>query len=569
MVSHHINPGVVTDPKRPYGGLVPSQPKGQRAYYDAAAYNHQLAQHQAFTTQAATQAANTTRNPYMAPHPAPQQQGGHGQAQAPPPPPPPPQNSGSYQNSPDVPMSGVVSYQPQQMHSHSTYGSGGPQGRAPLTHQNSSGHLGGGSGSGGGQYTAPPPPPPGAPPQAHLSPSSGSSGSNQPSSARARANTINQMDAIPPALARLQHMNQDVIGGRNALTPVLNRDDAMREWERRQQGGKTAQVPAYPQLEYLQQQAEMAAASGQMNAWGVAPAVGGPLGMHPGAAGHVMGHRYPPPQPSKLSHSYHPPQSAGSSSTLLVDDDSSTGVGPSGGSSSASTRRDAILSNVRTAARADGVGPPPGAAGGVGGAVQLSSSMSISSPPQAYAGNMTVTGNRYAATYGGPPSSSTSQQQNQQHQSQNSNGGNGGAGGVFDSIDRRTDIGNMYVPMQPDNYQPPPPPQQTQYGGGPARHVVAPPQQAVPTSFYGAGVVPSGAPPPSQGPGPGGQAGPGGQRNPFTSMPVPDTPAGVGPMGVGIGGTIVPGVAIGGMGGVGGMGKPDVRRGNGMDAWPR
>ncbi|KAF7984222.1 hypothetical protein HWV62_16024 [Athelia sp. TMB] len=74
---------------------------------------------------------------------------------------------------------------------------------------------------------------------------------------RHRANTINQMDTVPPALARLQHMNQDVIAGRNALTPVLNRDDAMREWERRQTGKPPAAQP-YPQLEYLQQQAELA-----------------------------------------------------------------------------------------------------------------------------------------------------------------------------------------------------------------------------------------------------------------------------------------------------------------------
>lgn len=56
------------DPKRPYGGLVPSQPKGTRAYQDAASYNQTLAQHQAYTAQAqaATQAANNAfRNPYI------------------------------------------------------------------------------------------------------------------------------------------------------------------------------------------------------------------------------------------------------------------------------------------------------------------------------------------------------------------------------------------------------------------------------------------------------------------------------------------------------------------------
>ncbi|KAJ7467202.1 hypothetical protein FB451DRAFT_1561079 [Mycena latifolia] len=73
-----------------------------------------------------------------------------------------------------------------------------------------------------------------------------------------------QRASTPPALARLLRMNQDVIAGRNALTPVLNRDDAMREWERRQ-AGKPSAAQWYPQLEYLQQQAEMAAVAGTTN----------------------------------------------------------------------------------------------------------------------------------------------------------------------------------------------------------------------------------------------------------------------------------------------------------------
>ena len=59
-----------SDPKRPFGGLVPSQPKGTRAYQDAASYNQHLAQHQAYTAQAqaASQAANNVfRNPYITP----------------------------------------------------------------------------------------------------------------------------------------------------------------------------------------------------------------------------------------------------------------------------------------------------------------------------------------------------------------------------------------------------------------------------------------------------------------------------------------------------------------------
>lgn len=218
---------------------------------------------------------------------------------------------------------------------------------------------------------------------------------------RARANTINQMDvAVPPALARLQHMNQDVIG-RNALTPVLNRDDAMREWERRQQGKPLAAQP-YPQLEYLQQQAEIAAASG-MSAWG---------GSHS---------RYPPP-PSKLSHSYQP--------TMMAEDESGT-------------RRDAVVSNLRTAANI------------------------LPTSTQTYANNLTATANRYPANYS----------QNQ-------------PAAAFDAIERRSDMGNMYVPMQPDPYQsynvgPPP------SSAGTVRHVAAA-SQPVGTSFYGPSVVPAG-----------------------------------------------------------------------------
>lgn len=543
----HISPSV-SDAKRPYGGLVPPAPKGQRPIFDAAAYNHQLAQHQAYTAQVASQAANVTRNPYIVAHP-PQQPSGQAA-------------SSSYQNSPDV---NVVPYQPQQHHTHSHTQYAGQNTNRGLSHQNSAGQLASNAGPTPGSATGPYAPPThsggGGVNQPHLNPPSGSGGG--PGSAtyypnsRARANTINQMDAVPPALARLQHMNQDLIGGRNALTPVLNRDDAMKEWERRQQGGKPAQVQPYPQLEYLQQQAEMAAAGG-LSGWGANVAAAAALGMHP----HAHNHRYPPP-PSKLSQSYHP-------QNLLVDDESS--------------RRDAIISNVRTVARGDNgppnqqgqqqqsalstvpisgtqqVPPPPPQSGGLygsgggGAAFSVLSPNTISSPPQAYGSNMAVTGNRYAATYGGPQPPPP---QSQQHQV---NGGVSAGGGAavasFESIDRRGDMGNMYVPMQPDNYHQQQHQHQYAGPGNPApqaapRHMVAPPQQAVPTSFYGAGVVPTGVTQSHSQQGQQGQVqqnqqGPQQQRNPFTSMPIPDN-------GVGMGG----------------IGKPDVRRGNGMDPWPR
>ncbi|KAM6502043.1 Protein kinase-like domain containing protein [Amanita muscaria] len=382
------------DPKRPYGGLVPSQPKGTRAYQDAATYNHHLAQHQAYTAQAqaASQAASVYRNPYITP-----------QSQN------PPAVTSSYA----VTSDGASTYSSQQLNQHPQHAQFASN-QAPSQHriaqqQSSTGQPG----MGNSVY-------PNHPSMAsmnantHLNP-------NVPSTSyfpttRARANTINQMDTIPPALApalaRLQHMNQDVIGGRNALTPVLNRDDAMREWERRQTGKPIAAQP-YPQLEYLQQQAEAAAASGFTN-WA------------------SSSNRYPPP-PSKLSHSFN----------IAVDNENA--------------RRDTVMSNVRNAARAENPN-----------AIYGSGSM-MTSPGQSFTGSSTAANNRYATTY---------PQQPQQPGST-----------PFDSLDRRTDIGNLYVPMQPDQYQsyaPTVPPASN------ARHVAAPAQGMAAASFYGAGIVPSG-----------------------------------------------------------------------------
>lgn len=369
------SPSSASDTKRPYGGLVPSQPKGTRAYTDAATYNHHLAQHQAYTAQAQSQAASTFRNPYINP-----QNSQH--------------TTSNYNPSSEAVTSAYQTQQPPPASSQQQHAQFVPNPPAvahrSLTHQSSTGHLG--SVQSGAQYTNHAA---GAPLSAgHLAPSVPAN--PYIPSHRARANTINQMDsAVPPALARLQHMNQDVIGGRNALTPVLNRDDAMREWERRQQGKAAAPQP-YPQLEYLQQQAEIAAASG-FSAWG---------------GSHI---RYPPP-PSKLSHSYQPPP--------IVEDDGSS-------------RRDAVMSNVRSAANA------------------------VPSQNQAYSSNPATGGNRFAGNYS----------QNQVS--------------AFDSVERRADIGNMYVPMQPDPYQGYGPPSTS------VRHVAAP-VQTLGSSFYGGSVIPSG-----------------------------------------------------------------------------
>lgn len=243
-------------------------------------------------------------------------------------------------------------------------------------------------------------------------------------------------DAIPPALARLQHMNHDIISGRNALTPVLNRDDAMREWERRQ-AGKAAAAQPYPQLEYLQQQAELAAAG--MTNWGQART-----------------HRYAA-QPSSLSQSYQP-------TTSMVMDESD--------------RRDAILSNVRNAARADQT--PQSSYGS-------SNTANLSSPPQAYSGASATATTRYTGSYP------------QQLQSTS----------PLDTIDRRADIGNLYVPMQPDQYQSYAQTNQASPSHAQTHHDISSQhatvqQSNVAPSFYGPAVVASGGVPNN------------GHRNPFS-----------------------------------------------------
>ena len=304
---------------------------------------------------------------------------------------------------------------------------------------------------------------------------------NPPSNAyypnsRTRANTINQMDRIPPALARLQHMSQDVIGGRNALTPVLNRDDAIKEWERRQSGKATAAQP-YPQLEFLQQQAELAAASG-ITSW-QQPAT-----------------RYQPTQGSGLAHQYHPP------SAIVVDDE----------------RRDAIMSNVRATAQG-----------------QTFISNTIPNPPAAYAGAAATGGNRFSVTYP-PPSGAGSQsqsqppppppppqQQQQPQQSQQS------PTSPFDSLDRRPDMGGLFVALQPDHY-----PQYTGTSVAGGRSAVAPPAPAVPTSFYDSSIAQQTSATP--------------QRNPFSGDTSP-------------GGSGAPGSS--------GTNVAKDRRGSGIEFWSR
>lgn len=380
------SPTPSADPKRPYGGLVQTPQKSTGAFRDAATYNQHLAQQQAFTAQqaAAAQAAqNVYRNPYV------QQQ----------PPQPPSAQSTS------------VAYNNQSASSSASYNSSHHR----LTHHSSHGQLNAAATNSHSQYSGAG----GFSTQQLNAPSN-----TYQSTTRTRSNTINHMvDNIPPALARLQHMNQDVIGGRKALTPVLKRDDALREWERRQQGGKASAAQPYPQLELLQQQAEMAAAQGLAN-WAT-------YSNQP-----HMPTRYQAPS-SNLSHSY---------SNMAVDDD----------------RREAVMSNVRQAARSDN-------------GMYSSGTNVIPSPPQTYASNSTTTGNRYAATYAQQTPTSP-----------------------FDSLERRPDMGALYAPMQPDQYGPYNPASSQPGSQAGASRQVAAPAQSVPPSFYGASVVPAGQQQPGQ-----------------------------------------------------------------------
>ena len=242
-----------------YGGLVqsPATGQGQRVYSDAAAYNQQLNQHQSYTAQVQA-ASNAPRQPFGGPYDTQHQQ------------PQPPQQSPYSHRAPS--------------HSHQQH-------RPPAHH-------------GQGQWQQMPPPP--QPnfgqqriPSQGLSASASHSGirnnapmmsaqTNPPPSSyypasRNRANTINQMDAIPPALARLTHFGAPDPSGTRNLTPVLNREDMMREWDRRQSGHSKKSSLAnasYPQLEYLQEQAELAAMGGQ--AWMLPGPYGPPGGHHPG-----------------------------------------------------------------------------------------------------------------------------------------------------------------------------------------------------------------------------------------------------------------------------------------------
>lgn len=395
-------PASAPNPKQPYGGLVPTQPKGTRAYTDAAAYNQHLNQHQSYTAQAASQAAQQPiRNPYITP----------------------PQSQQPQQQQPPPPQS-----VPTQVYERNDYApsSAGPDVSHRLQHQSSSGALASNS------YSQQPP---------LVSHQSSYANPNPPSNSyypqsRARANTINQMDnTIPPQIARIATLGMEVAGiKRNTLTPVLNREEAIKEWERRASGQRVPPGPAYPQLEYLQQQAELAS-----NNWN-------------GASSSSSSRRYHPS--SSLQHFQTPP------SALTVD------------SSSGKHHRE--LSNS-TGMRDVNMGSLSSSRSTTTGYDQTPHANLPPAPPQAYqAGSSSA---RYANTSQPPPL-----QQSSSYQSSS------GTNVPYDAYDHRDGLGTLYTPMQPSLVSSNSGGQQQsgQYSSGSNGNAMA-----NASSFYGGGVVPA------------------------------------------------------------------------------
>lgn len=409
------------NPKQPYGGLVPAQPKGTRAYTDAASYNQHLNQHQSYTAQAAQQASQQPiRNPYAQPQ---QQQQQQQQAL-------PPQ---VYENRNDYSSPNIGEL---------------PQHAPRLQHQLSSSALGASS-----SYSQQPAPPT----QQYTSP--GLSNATAPSNSyypnqRGRANTINQPDqAIPPALARIANMGMDVSGiKRNTLTPVLNREEAIREWERRASGQRQPPAPAYPQLEYLQQQAELAASN--WNGVGSSSGSGSTTGL--GLTTGNSSRRY---QPSTLSHFQSPPSA--------VTIDSSSNKHHRDQSMSMAGMRDISMGSLSRP------NTGPGTSYDQSATHHLSANLPPA-PPQAYAGTSST---RYGTT--------NALLQQQQTASSSNSASYHTPSSPYDAFDGRDGLGTLYTPMQPtsvnnNNQQSPYSPGGNGNGNG-----------VNPNSFYGGGVISS------------------------------------------------------------------------------
>lgn len=249
-------------------------------------------------------------------------------------------------------------------------------------------------------------------------PSHGQSSNQQSSQHRGRAATTNHMDVVPPAIARIANMGVDHSGiGRNTLTPVLKRDE--REWVRQNQAGGPPQS-TYPQLEYLQQQAER-----MPNTWGprMYHSSGGSGGqkmpLNVNTSGSQQSHSGP-----QSATQFQPPPAA-----ILVD----------------SQERPVGLRDVMTSVRS-------AAGSGIGSGQSLDTSgvsSSISTPPLAYTSS---TGSNAGHRYG--PSASNSYQQSPATSLPYDAYESRASGGTPNGGNSAADLSQMYTPLQPHQYQP-------------------------------------------------------------------------------------------------------------------
>lgn len=224
-----------TTTKHPYGGLPQTAPRSSgRAYHDAAAYNQHLAQQQTYNSvhQARQAQLPAVNNPYA------REEAAAAQAQA--------QQAEAQAQAQAVAkaQAQVQAQHAAQAHAHA----------AQMHATMSPPHYGDGGGRG---------------------PNAASGGAYAQTQNRSRSNTLTRMDIIPPKMARMGLDSNT--GAGQSVTPVLNREESLREWERRQQngaqpqqqqqqqrppiqqgqaGGKTSST-SYQNLEMLQQQAEM------------------------------------------------------------------------------------------------------------------------------------------------------------------------------------------------------------------------------------------------------------------------------------------------------------------------
>ncbi|KAK0565100.1 dual specificity protein kinase yak1 [Tilletia horrida] len=223
----------VVDTKHPYGGLqtASSKPAG-RTYQDAAAYSQHLAQQQAYNSAhqaaAARQAQPTYNNPYA--------------------------------QDDRIPQQSAVGKVPSQAHAQA-------QSQAQL-HQHAQSHLSSHhhpalqiAAAQQAQSAASNMPNPYEHRDSLIQTSSGSSAAYAPQQqtqqgGRPRSNTVNRMDLLPQAFTKSTGLDPAAFSG-VMVTPVMNREDSLRELERRQNGEQSIRSRPSTLYNTLESQAEL------------------------------------------------------------------------------------------------------------------------------------------------------------------------------------------------------------------------------------------------------------------------------------------------------------------------